>query len=68
MITIQLNGKPRELQPDCTVAQLLEQLGLHQKRVAVEVNREILKRDAYGEHRIDDGDEIEVLQFVGGGP
>ncbi|MDP8245949.1 MAG: sulfur carrier protein ThiS [Candidatus Hinthialibacter antarcticus] len=67
MITIQLNGKPKEIQQDCTVMQLLEQLALHHKRVAVEINREILKRDAYEEHRIKDGDEIEVLQFVGGG-
>ncbi len=67
MITIQLNGKSRELNDGATVSQLLGELSLHPKRVAVEVNREILKRDAYESHQINDGDEIEVLQFVGGG-
>lgn len=67
MITIQLNGKSKDIQPDRTVTQLLEMLELHPQRVAVEINREILKRDLYAEHCIKNGDEIEVLQFVGGG-
>lgn len=67
MITIQLNGKSKDIQPDSTVLQLLKTLELHPKRVAVEINREILKRDLYAEHHIKNGDEIEVLQFVGGG-
>ena len=64
---VKLNGKDRDVEPGITILQLLHQLGLHPQRVAVEVNREIVKRDQYEVHRLGEGDEIEVLQFVGGG-
>lgn len=62
-----LNGKPREFPDSITVAAMLEELQLHPRQVAVEVNREIVKRDQFGVHLVNDGDEIEILRFVGGG-
>lgn len=66
-MTIQLNGKSKEFDSPLTILQLLESLGLSPQRVAVEHNREIIKRERYAEVTLEDGDEVEVLQFVGGG-
>jgi len=62
-----LNGNQTQLPSPYTIADLLKQLDRHPQRVAVEVNREIIKRDNYSNHTLNDGDEVEVLQFVGGG-
>ncbi len=64
---VTLNGKEKELDGKITIRQLLDQLELHPKQVAVEVNREIIKRDQYENHSLGAGDEIEILRFVGGG-
>ncbi len=64
---ITLNGKPRTVPDNATILTLLEELEMHPQRVAVEVNREIIKRDRYAEHRLGEYDEVEILQFVGGG-
>lgn len=64
---ITINGKSRTFDETCTIASMLEQLDLHPQRVAVELNQEIIKRDQYTTVMVSDGDEIEVLQFVGGG-
>lgn len=64
---IQINGKDKEIQDNSTILNLLEHLGQHPQKVAVEVNREIIKRDRYSHHHLQQGDEIEILQFVGGG-
>ncbi len=62
-----LNGEPTETPVGATVAAFLEQLGLPQKGVAVERNREIVPKSAYGDTRLAEGDRIEIVQFVGGG-
>lgn len=64
---VTINGKEREIADNSTILMMLEQLGQHPQRVAVEVNREIIKRPSYAEHVLSEGDEVEVLQFVGGG-
>ena len=66
-IRVRLNGKERELDPGHTVTTLLESLELHPGMVVVELNREILDRDGYGEAAVSDGDTIELVHFVGGG-
>ncbi|RJP23471.1 MAG: sulfur carrier protein ThiS [Candidatus Omnitrophota bacterium] len=66
-MTITLNGKKQEIGENLTISQFLESLNLHPRRVAVEVNRVIIKRDEFERHPLREGDEIEVLQFVGGG-
>ncbi len=62
-----LNGEPAETPDEATVSAFLEQLGLPRKGVAVERNREIVPKSAYGETRLAEGDRIEIVQFVGGG-
>jgi len=62
-----LNGEPAETLDGATVAAFLEQLGLPQKGVAVERNREIVPKSVYAETRLAEGDRIEIVQFVGGG-
>jgi sulfur carrier protein len=62
-----LNGEPHELAPLTSIGALLQALGLDARRVAVELNRRILKRSELDEVRVREGDEIEVVTFVGGG-
>ncbi len=64
---IKLNGKPHVLDAPITVAALANQLALKSSQVAVERNLEIVPRSAYGEVMLNDGDEIEIVQFIGGG-
>lgn len=64
---ITLNGSPRECAASTTVSQLLEQAGYAGRRVAVEVNREIVSRSRHGEHLLADGDQVEIVHAIGGG-
>lgn len=64
---IRLNGEPRDVGDDISIVELLENLGLGERRVAVERNRDIVPRDLYATTRLAAGDEVEVVQFVGGG-
>ena len=64
---IRLNGERHDLDELKSVRALLDELGLDRERVAVEVNRRILKRAEFENVTIDDGDEVEVVTFVGGG-
>ena len=66
-IEVRLNGKDREVAADHTVRSLIESLDLHPSLVVVELNREILERDRYGDVSVQDGDTIELVHFVGGG-
>lgn len=62
-----LNGKPTEIAPDASVGQLLEQLELKGKRIAIELNGEILPRSRHAEQRLADGDQLEIVHAIGGG-
>ena len=64
---IVVNGQPRAVPPGFTARQLVEAMGLHGRRVAMEVNLAIVPRSAYAEHVLQDGDRIEIVQAVGGG-
>lgn len=64
---LHLNGDPREYAAGLTLAALIEQLGMKSDRVAVELNLEIVPRERWTETRLDDGDRLEIVQFVGGG-
>lgn len=61
-----LNGEPYETTAE-TVGSLLEELKIQQGRVAVEVNLVIIKRAGFDQHRLAEGDAVEVVNFVGGG-
>ena len=67
MITIHLNGEPREVPDGLSVSSLLEWLKFPADRVAVERNREIVPRSRWGETPLAAGDRLEVVHFVGGG-
>jgi thiamine biosynthesis protein ThiS len=62
-----LNGDPYELAAPLTVSQLLARLDIDARRVAVEHNLVVVKRAAFESTEIRDGDEIEIVNFVGGG-
>ncbi|MBM4243608.1 MAG: sulfur carrier protein ThiS [Deltaproteobacteria bacterium] len=64
---IRLNGEPRDVGDGISITDLLNELGLGERRVAVERNRDIVPRTEYGTTRLAAGDELEVVQFVGGG-
>ena len=64
---ILLNDERRELAGDCTLAQLLDEAGYADRRVAVEVNREIVPRSRHAGHRLADGDRVEIVHAIGGG-
>ena len=66
-MTITLNGERFELDSPLSVSALLTQLDLDPRRVAVEHNLNIIRRQTYAETLIDDGDTVEIVNFVGGG-
>jgi thiamine biosynthesis protein ThiS len=67
MVTIHLNGKPREIAVGTTVTDLLAELELDPRAVAAEYNRVIIKREAYASAVLGVGDTLEVVRFVQGG-
>jgi sulfur carrier protein len=64
---ILLNGEPCRIHPDASLAELMEQQGLGQRRVAVEINGEIVPRGRHAEQRLQEGDRIEIVHALGGG-
>ncbi len=62
-----VNGEPREIEGEETVSGLLRSLGIEPERVAVELNRKIVKRANWEETVLRDGAQLEIVQFVGGG-
>ncbi len=67
MIHLMVNGEPRAVPEESTVAGLLRSLGLDPRRVAVEVNREVVSRTVHSDHRLSPGDAVEIVTLVGGG-
>jgi len=65
--SITVNGEHRRVPKGITVAELALDLGLEPTRVAVERNLEIVPRSTLGEVKIEDGDDFEIVTFVGGG-
>ena len=64
---ITLNGDPTELAGPMTILALLEQLKIDPRTVAVEHNLVVIKRARYAETMIEEGAEVEIVAFVGGG-
>ncbi|OGI50116.1 MAG: thiamine biosynthesis protein ThiS [Candidatus Muproteobacteria bacterium RIFCSPHIGHO2_12_FULL_60_33] len=62
-----LNGQEKPLAAPTTLAALLQEMGLSERRVAVEVNREIVPRSRHGEFELKDNDRVEVVFAIGGG-
>ncbi len=67
MIEIQLNGKTHHLKKSLNVSQLLNSLMINKKKVAIEINGEVLSKDNYDSYRIKQNDVVEIVTFIGGG-
>jgi thiamine biosynthesis protein ThiS len=66
-LTIKVNGEPLDVAGPTTLAALLAQLNVDSRRVAVEHNLVVVKRDRYDTVQLQAGDEVEIVNFVGGG-
>ena len=62
-----VNGEPREVAASYTVEQLVSDLGLAGRRLAVEVNLEIVPRSTHASHQLQAGDRVEIVHAIGGG-
>ena len=67
LLEITVNGTARQVAPGTTITGLIEQLGLSDRRVAVEKNREVVPRAHHEQTVLDAGDQLELVSFVGGG-
>jgi thiamine biosynthesis protein ThiS len=66
-VKIRLNGALREVGESTTVDGLVAELGLNRAVIAVELNREVVRRAAYASRSLRPGDEVEIVTLVGGG-
>lgn len=64
---LHVNGQLRQFEPPMTLLALLREAGLTERRVAVEVNQEVIPRSRHADHVLSDGDRIEIIQAIGGG-
>ena len=62
-----INGQDQEFDSPLSLTSLIEQLGMKTDRVAVELNRDIVARERWPETKLNDGDRLEIVHFVGGG-
>jgi thiazole synthase len=66
-LSVRINGEHRRVAGGINVAALIAELGLNAKRVAVERNLAIVPRSTFGQVEVEDGDQYEIVHFVGGG-
>jgi len=66
MISIKVNGDPREVSDGTTIRQLAATFNLMPEKVAIELNRRLVRAEKY-DQALKDGDEVEIVTFVGGG-
>lgn len=64
---IELNGQPKRIDTGASILALLEREGLVERRVAVEVNGEIVPRSLHATHALAEGDRVEIVHALGGG-
>lgn len=64
---VQVNGEIRELPEQCTLSGLIRHLSFAPERLAIELNREVVRRARWAETILREGDQIEIVHFVGGG-
>jgi thiamine biosynthesis protein ThiS len=67
VIGIVLNGESKQIAPGLSILDLLQSLNLPMERLAVEHNLKIVKRDHWNSQTLENGDKVEIVQFVGGG-
>jgi thiamine biosynthesis protein ThiS len=64
---ITINGEKKEIQTDVNLSQLLENLSLAKERIAIELNKTVVRKKDWESIKINDADRIEIVHFVGGG-
>jgi thiamine biosynthesis protein ThiS len=64
---ITVNGEKKEVQTDVNLSQLLENLSLAKERIAIELNKTVVRKKDWESIKINDADRIEIVHFVGGG-
>ena len=62
-----INGETKEIERETRLSELLKQLSLPDQRIAIELNREVVRRKDWENIQIKDADKIEIVHFVGGG-
>ncbi len=67
LINIKINGIEKKIAPNTTIKELLKDLEILDKTMAVAVNMKIVKKDNWNKFKLNEGDKIEALNFVGGG-
>jgi thiamine biosynthesis protein ThiS len=67
LLRLTVNGEDKDLVGPLSVLGLVEFLGLDTRKVAVELNREIVPRSTYRQVGLNDGDVLEIVHFIGGG-
>ena len=66
-VQVRINGEHRRVVEGISIAALVSELGFDPVRVAVERNLEVVPRSALGDVKVEDGDDFEIVRFVGGG-
>jgi thiamine biosynthesis protein ThiS len=66
-LRVEVNGEAKELEEGATLQSLVERLSLAPERLAVEHNREVVRRADWPALKLSDGDRVEIVHFVGGG-
>jgi thiamine biosynthesis protein ThiS len=67
ILRVQVNGEVREVPEKITLDELVRELSLAPERLAIELNREVVRRAAWPETQMREGDTVEIVHFVGGG-
>ncbi len=67
VITVSINGESRQFPQAISIAELIEEMGLTGKRIALERNGEIVPRSQFASQQLKDGDKLEIVGAVGGG-
>ena len=67
MLLVTINGERKEIVPNSTIKDILRQIGIEEKVMAVAVNMQIVKKEQWDSFRPKEGDKIEFLGFTGGG-
>jgi thiamine biosynthesis protein ThiS len=62
-----INGETKEISDSLSLSELLRYFSLPQERIAIELNKEVIRKKDWEEIKVNDGDQLEVIHFVGGG-
>lgn len=62
-----INGEPRKIETELNLRELLEKLELPTQRIAIELNKDVIRKKDWETIKINDADKIEIIHFVGGG-